>query len=123
MSKVKNVNKIEQSTNVEVMETAKQKGRPVNPDSNRQKMLQLKNELREQGLIKRGRPVNGESKRQLELSRKQELKELGLLSGKKGRPVNPNSNRQQVLNMRQNGEMRKPGRPKVNKEEVIENVD
>ena len=91
----------------------KKLGRPVVEGSKRQLELKLKSELREKGLIKRGRPVNGESKRQSELKRKSELKELGLLSGKKGRPVNKESKRQQVLALRESGERRLPGRPKV----------
>jgi hypothetical protein len=95
----------------------KKLGRPVVEGSKRQLELKLKSELREKGLIKRGRPIKEESKRQSELKRKMELKELGLLSGKKGRPVNPNSKRQEVLNLRESGLRRSPGRPKQIKEE------
>jgi hypothetical protein len=95
----------------------KKLGRPVVEGSKRQLELKLKSELREKGLIKRGRPIKEESKRQSELKRKSELKELGLLSGKKGRPINPNSKRQEVLNLRESGLRRSPGRPKQIKEE------
>jgi hypothetical protein len=95
----------------------KKLGRPVNNESKRQLELKLKSELREKGLIKRGRPIKEESKRQSELKRKSELKELGLLSGKKGRPVNKESKRQQVLALKESGQRRLPGRPKVKKEE------
>ena len=91
----------------------KKLGRPVNNESKRQLELKLKSELREKGLIKRGRPVKEGSKRQLELERKSELKQLGLLNGKKGRPINPNSKRQEVLFLRESGQRRLPGRPKV----------
>jgi hypothetical protein len=94
------------------------KGRPVNPNSTRQQTLALKAELRAKGLITRGRPVNEESKRQAELARKAELREAGVLNGMKGRPVNPNSKRQQVLALRESGERRKPGRPKMVKQDA-----
>jgi hypothetical protein len=96
----------------------KKLGRPVNNESKRQLELKLKSELREKGLIKRGRPVKEGSKRQLELERKSELKQLGLLNGLKGRPINPNSKRQEVLNLRETGQRRLPGRPKQVKEEA-----
>ena len=120
---IKNTNKeVVEVATVEVVNVeVKQKGRPVNPESNRQKTLMLKAELRAQGLISKGRPVVEGSKRQLELARKAELRELGLLTGRKGRPVNPESKRQQVLELRASGERKKPGRPKVVKvEETIE---
>ena len=96
----------------------KKLGRPVNPESKRQLELKQKEELRALGLIKRGRPVNQNSKRQNELERKAKLKEMGLLSGKKGRPINPNSKRQEILALKASGQRRKPGRPKVKKEEA-----
>lgn len=96
----------------------KKLGRPVNPNSTRQQTLALKTELRAKGLITRGRPVNQESKRQAELARKAELRELGMLTGRKGRPVNPDSKRQQVLALRESGERRKPGRPKMVKQDA-----
>jgi hypothetical protein len=107
------------NTKTAVVEVAvKKQGRPVNPNSNRQQMLAFKSEQRALGLVKRGRPVNGESKRQAELARKSELRELGMLTGMKGRPVNTNSKRQQVLALRESGERRKPGRPKMVKQDA-----
>ena len=70
------------------------RGRPVNPESNRQKALAELEERRAKGLVKRGRP--------------------------KG-TVNPNSKRQQRIAEMAAKKVRgegKPGRPKVNKEEV-----
>ena len=68
---------------------AKRRGRPVNPDSDRQKRLALMAERREAGELKRGRPMNPNSARQLKLQSKG--------TGKRGRPVNPNSERQLKL--------------------------
>jgi hypothetical protein len=96
----------------------KKLGRPVNMESKRQIELKQKAEMRALGLISKGRPIKEGSKRQLELKRKSELKELGLLSGSKGRPINKESKRQQILALRESGQRRSPGRPKVVKEEV-----
>ena len=68
---------------------AKRRGRPVNPDSDRQKRLALMVERREAGEVNRGRPMNPNSARQLKLQSKG--------TDKRGRPVNPNSPRQLKL--------------------------
>ena len=68
---------------------AKHRGRPVNPDSERQKRLALMAERREAGEVKRGRPMDPNSARQLKLQSQG--------TGKRGRPVNPNSARQLKL--------------------------
>jgi hypothetical protein len=101
--------------------TAKQLGRPVNPNSNRQQMLALKTEARALGLIKRGRPVSGESKRQAELKRKAELREAGVLNGMKGRPVNENSKRQ--LELKRKSELRAAGLLKLGRPKVVKTDD
>jgi hypothetical protein len=111
MSKVKTMN------TVKTTKSNTKKGRPVDPNSARQKELKLKAELRKLGLIKRGRPVNKESNRQKEIERKAELRELGVLNGKKGRPINQNSKRQQRMALRAAGKIRKPGRPKMVKQD------
>lgn len=54
--------KMETAINEEVK---KQLGRPVNPESTRQKVLAEKAALREAGLLKRGRPIVEGSPRQL----------------------------------------------------------
>ena len=68
-----------------ISEKGKRLGRPANPESQRQKNLILKEELREQGLLKKGRPVNPNSKKQMrEKERIEFLKNGGVI--KKGRP-------------------------------------
>lgn len=77
-------------------ETAETKklGRPVNPESKRQQVLQARTQ---RGELKRGRPVIEGSKRQQVLAaRAAKVENGGEL--KRGRPVNPNSARQQKLN-------------------------
>jgi DNA polymerase II large subunit len=73
------------------------KGRPIVEGSKRQQTLEARAaKISEVGELKRGRPVNGESKRQQVLAaRAAKLSEGGEL--KKGRPINPESKRQQVL--------------------------
>ena len=110
MSKVKTNNTVKNN------KSNTKQGRPINPNSKRQKELKMKAELRAKGLIKRGRPVNMESNRQKEIARKIELRELGILNGKKGRPVNINSKRQQQIALRAEGKIAKPGRPKMQKD-------
>ena len=96
----------------------KKRGRPINSNSARQARLKLQAELKAQGvMIKRGRPVNKASNRQKEIERKAELRELGVLNGKKGRPINQNSKRQQRMVLRAAGKIRKPGRPKMVKQD------
>lgn len=104
-----------QEKQIEVVET-KKLGRPVNPNSARQKQLAEKAELKASGVeIKRGRPVVEGSKNQMKLERRNKLAEAGLLTGKRGRPVNPESVRQKRVAelelKRANGTL-KLGRPK-----------
>ena len=104
-----------QEKQIEVVET-KKLGRPVNPNSARQKQLAEKAELKASGVeIKRGRPVVEGSKNQMKLERRNKLAEAGLLTGKRGRPVNPESTRQKRVAelelKRANGTL-KLGRPK-----------
>lgn len=103
---------------VEMVETVETKklGRPVNPNSERQKRLAEKQALIENGVqIKRGRPVVEGSKNQEKMARRAELAQAGLLTGKRGRPSNPESKRQKRLveleMKRANGTL-KLGRPK-----------
>lgn len=74
-------------------------GRPVNPNSARQKRLRELAEKREAGLLKRGRPVVEDSERQKRLKELEEKRESGelIFTGKRGRPANPNSARQKRL--------------------------
>ena len=70
------------------------RGRPVNPDSARQKRLSLV------GTLKRGRPVDPNSdwnKKQRELEAKRANGDLN-----RGRPVNPDSARQKRLAAKEN---------------------
>ena len=83
---------------------ANRPGRPVNPDSERQK--RLRGELKSEG--KRGRPVDANSERQKRLALMQERREAGEL--KRGRPVDPHSKRQQSLQLKGTGEGKR-GRP------------
>ena len=99
---------------------AKKLGRPVNVNSERQKRLAEKEQLKASGVvIKRGRPVVEGSKNQQKLERRFELVAAGVATGKRGRPVNANSTRQQRISMlaekRANGTL-KLGRPKVKKD-------
>ena len=104
-----------QEKQIEVVET-KKLGRPVNPNSARQKQLAEKAELKASGVeIKRGRPVVEGSKNQMKLERRNKLAEAGLLTGKRGRPVNPESTRQKrvaELEMKRANGTLKLGRPK-----------
>lgn len=72
-----------------------QLGRPVNPNSERQKRLAEEAEKRAQGLIKRGRPVVEGSAHQQKLAAQQERKEANGGVARRGRPIDPNSPRQQ----------------------------
>ena len=82
--------------NVEVVvKEVAQKGRPVNPDSARQKRLKELAEKRKNGELKRGRPVVENSDRQKRLKELEAKRKNGEL--KKGRPSNPNSARQRRL--------------------------
>jgi len=93
MSKKKSSEK--ETENVEA-NTVKQLGRPVNPDSVRQKRINEMEAKRVAGELKRGRPTVATSKRQAVLAeRAVKIAEFGAL--KQGRPVNMNSKRQQML--------------------------
>ena len=72
-------------------------GRPVNPNSARQKRLAELAEKRANGECKRGRPVVEGSERQQRLAKYADKVNSGI-ELKRGRPVNPNSARQQKLN-------------------------
>jgi len=91
-------------------------GRPVNPESNRQKELAQKAMLRELGLVKRGRPVvEGSKNAAIKAARYEKIMNGETL--RKGRPVNNNSKRQQRINelaaKKASGTF-KLGRPKMN---------
>jgi hypothetical protein len=71
-------------------------GRPVNPNSARQKRLAEIEAKRAAGEIKRGRPIKQGSKRQ-EVLAAREAKRAAGAPIKRGRPVNPDSARQARL--------------------------
>jgi hypothetical protein len=111
MSK-KNVKAVE----VVVTEITKQKGRPVNPTSNRQIRLAELEAKRKNGELKRGRPVVENSARQIRLMELEAKRQNGEL--KKGRPVNTNSARQKRFEelkakAEANGGVVPKGRPKA----------
>ena len=91
-------------------------GRPVNPESNRQKELAQKAMLRELGLVKRGRPVvEGSKNAAIKAARYEKIMNGETL--RKGRPVNNNSKRQQriaELAAKKASGTFKLGRPKIN---------
>ena len=91
-------------------------GRPVNPESNRQKELAQKAMLRELGLVKRGRPVvEGSKNAAIKAARYEKIMNGETL--RKGRPVNNNSKRQQritELAAKKASGTFKLGRPKMN---------
>lgn len=61
-------------------------GRPIDPESERQKKIQFHKELEMKGLkIKRGRPIDPESERQKRIKAYAEKREKGIL--KRGRPA------------------------------------
>lgn len=78
-------------------EAKPQLGRPVNPNSERQKRLAEEAEKRAQGLIKRGRPVVEGSAHQQKLAAQAERKAANGGVARRGRPVDPNSPRQQRI--------------------------
>lgn len=96
-----------------------QLGRPVNPESERQKRLAEIAEKRAQGLIKRGRPVVEGSSHQQKLAEQAKRKEENGGVARRGRPVDPNSPRQLRLAEKQAkiaaGQEIKRGRPAVEK--------
>jgi len=95
-------------------------GRPVNPDSERQKRIKDLEERRANGTLKLGRPINGESKRQQRLLELEEKRSNGEL--RRGRPINGESKRQKELQERAAraaaGIEAKKGRPKMEKLDV-----
>lgn len=99
---------------VTTSEESKRKGRPINPDSPRQKRLAEQAARKEAGLtVGRGRPANPESawyKKQAAIKARKEAGELKL-----GRPVDPTSARQARLARKGNVPL---GRPK----RIIETV-
>jgi hypothetical protein len=101
----------------------KQLGRPVNPNSERQKRLAELEAKRNSGDLKRGRPVNGTSERQKRLAELAAKAEQNGGSIKRGRPVNGTSVRQKRLAeleaKRANGELKR-GRPAMVKVAVAE---
>jgi hypothetical protein len=86
---------LEQFIAQELKNEAKQLGRKVDPNSERQKRLAELAAKRESGDFKRGRPINGESARQARLAELAEKRENGEL--RKGRPVSGDSERQKRL--------------------------
>jgi hypothetical protein len=101
-----------------IVEEVKVLGRPVNPNSARQKRLAELEAKKANGGGKQGRPVNPNSERQARLKMQAINKVLGL--GKQGRPVNPNSARQLRLaeakaKAEANGGKVKRGRPALPK--------
>ena len=117
---------LEQFIAQELKNEAKQLGRKINPESNRQKRLMELNEKRETGSLKLGRPVNGESARQKRLLELNEKREAGVL--KLGRKINPESNRQKVLMEREAkiaaGIELKRGRPAMPKlSDIVEEAE
>ena len=89
-----------ENTNTAVMNVAnnveKALGRPVDPNSVRQKRLAEIEAKRAAGELKRGRPTVAGSARQERLAARAEKAANGI-ELKRGRPVNPNSERQAAL--------------------------
>lgn len=96
-----------------------QLGRPVNPESARQKRLAEIAEKRAKGEIKRGRPVVEGSAHQEKLKAQAERKAANGGVARRGRPVDPTSPRQMRLAemeaKRAAGQEIKRGRPAVEK--------
>lgn len=90
------VEKPTETTPTPETEVKPQLGRPADPNSKRQKLLQERAVLREAGLLKRGRPVVEGCKRQETLA-KREAKIASGATLQKGRPVDPTSKRQLEL--------------------------
>jgi hypothetical protein len=118
---------LEQFIAQELKNEAKQLGRKVDPNSERQKRLAELAAKRESGDFKRGRPINGESARQARLAELAEKRENGEL--RKGRPVSSNSERQKRLAEREakaaagvEVKRGRPAAPKVVTEVVVSDV-
>lgn len=88
---------VQASTPAPAIEEKPKLGRPVNPESERQKRLAEIQEKRAQGLIKRGRPIVEGSAHQQKLKAQAERKAANGGKAYRGRPVDPNSPRQQRL--------------------------
>lgn len=121
---MKNENQnIETTVVAETIAEVKQLGRPVNPNSERQKRLAELEAKRANGELKRGRPVNGTSARQARLAELAAKAEMNGGSVKRGRPVNGESERQKRLAERaakvEAGNVIKRGRPKMEKVETV----
>ena len=90
-------------------------GRPVNPNSERQKRLAAMEERKINGEAKRGRPVDPNSPRQMRLAEQKQRAEQNGGAARRGRPVSQDSVRQQRLAAREaliaSGEQIKLGRP------------
>ena len=119
MKNSKNTN-IETVVVAETVAEVKQLGRPVNPNSERQKRLAELEAKRSNGELRRGRPVNGTSARQARLAELAARAEANGGVVKRGRPVNGESARQKRLAeldaKRANGELKR-GRPAMVKAE------
>jgi len=105
----------------ETVAEVKQLGRPVDPNSERQKRLAELEAKRVNGELRRGRPVNGTSERQKRLA---EMAARAAANGgtvKRGRPSNGDSERQKRLAERAakaaSGVEIKRGRPAMTKVE------
>ena len=107
-------------------EVKTQLGRPVDPNSARQKRLADLENRKKNGTLKLGRPVDPNSDRQKRLAELEAKRKDGSL--KRGRPVNPNSAHQiklrEMAERRAKGEVKR-GRPagsgskdKVSKEQA-----
>lgn len=118
---------LEQFIAQELKNEAKQLGRKINPDSNRQKRLVELEAKRESGELKRGRPINGESARQTRLNELNAKREAGEL--RKGRPVSGESARQKRLAEREakaaagvEVKRGRPAAPKVVTEVIVNDI-
>ena len=120
MKNSKNTN-IETVVVAETVAEVKQLGRPVDPNSERQKRLAELEAKRANCELRRGRPVNGTSARQARLAELAAHAEANGGVVKRGRPVNGESARQKRLAeldvKRANGELKR-GRPAMIKPEV-----
>lgn len=74
-------------------------GRPVDPNSNRQKHIKEMEQRRANGELKRGRPIVEGCKRQQVLEERAKKIASGV-ELKKGRPIDPNSPRQVELRLK-----------------------
>lgn len=80
-----------------ISDATPEKGRPVNPESDRQKRIAAMEAKREAGeALRQGRPVNPESNRQKRVAEYQAKLAAGV-ELKRGRPTNPESERQKRL--------------------------